>query len=187
MVGVELVWAPAAGAVITGVAGGVLSTVKDTGAEAGLVPAPVVAVAVTGCWPSASGVLGMQLKCPLASALATQAVTPSTFTVTVLFGVAVPASAGVVSLVDEPSAGAVMTGAGGSWLAPTVKGVGLEAGPALPAASVAAALTLCAPGVNGVADAQLKTPAAFAVLVHTGVEPPSTKTLTVLPGSAVPA
>jgi hypothetical protein len=52
---------------------------------------------------------------------------------------------------------------------------------------MAEATTVCAPEANGVVDAQLKAPAAFAVLVHTGVVTPSTKTLTVLPGSAVPA
>lgn len=61
MVGVlSLVVLPLAGTVTTGAGGGVVSTVKVLVFEVGLVfPALSVAVALTVCYPSASGVPGV--------------------------------------------------------------------------------------------------------------------------------
>jgi hypothetical protein len=63
MVGVGLVCWPEVGLVMTGSAGATVSMVNGTGgAEPGLVPPAVVAVAVTWCGPSPSGVVGAHTK-----------------------------------------------------------------------------------------------------------------------------
>lgn len=189
MVGVELVTWSTVGLVMTGSGGAIESTVKGTPVDDGLVPSPVVAVAVTVCGPSVSGVVGAQTKRPVVSATAvhTGVMPPSTKTFTVEPGVAVPSKAGVASLVTALAMGEEMTGAGGGWPAATVKGVGAVSELVLPAASVAEAVTVWAPMVSGVEDAQLHAPIAFAVVVQTGVMPPSTNTCTVALGSLVPA
>jgi len=55
-----------------------------------LVPFELVAVAVTTCCPGASGLPGVQVQFPFASAVAVQAGLPSTDTFTVDPGSAVP-------------------------------------------------------------------------------------------------
>jgi hypothetical protein len=111
---------------------------------------------------------------------------------TVLFGAAVPLNVGVASLVTLFATGAVMIGAAGGCVVPTVNAVALEAGPVLPAASVAVAVAECVPAVSGVDDVQLHVPAAFATAVHVAAVPPSavvlpsSTTVMVAPGSAVP-
>lgn len=56
---------------------------------------------------------------------------------------------------------------------------------ALPAGSVATATTWCAPSGND-GNGQVHVPLAEATTVQAGVVEPSTKTVTVLPASAVP-
>ena len=96
---------------------------------------------------------------------------------------AVPAIVGVAFVVVLPSAGAVTTGAAGASVS-TVKLLGVDTGLVLPAGSVAAAVTVCKPSLNGAAGVQLQLPSAFAVVVQSGT-PPSL-TVTLLFGSAVP-
>ena len=68
-----------------------VSTVKGKGSLGRLVlPAGSVAVAVTVCGPSASGAGGVSVQLPLASAGTLPTVVPSTITVTVLPGSALP-------------------------------------------------------------------------------------------------
>ncbi|NJM42243.1 MAG: hypothetical protein HC853_16630 [Anaerolineae bacterium] len=87
------------GLVTAGAAGAVVSIVKLRGALAGpVLPALSVWVAVMACAPLLSGVLGVQLQLPPASAVAVQSVVEPSFTVTVAFGSAVPTIAGVVVL-----------------------------------------------------------------------------------------
>jgi hypothetical protein len=83
-------------------------------------------------------VLGVKLQFPEPSASAVPSI-PSKETVTVLWASAVPEMTGVV-LTDAPLAGVTTTGAEGATVS-TVKERGLEAGPVLPAASVALAVT----------------------------------------------
>jgi hypothetical protein len=189
MVGVGPVVWPAVGPVMTGGSGAMVSMVKGTVCELALVPPEEVAVAVTWCGPSASGVAGEQMKRPVSSATAVQTgiEPPSTYSLTVAPGVARPSKAGVGSVPELLATGAVMTGVEGGWPVATVKGVGAVNGEVLPARSAAEAVTVCAPMLNGVGEVQVHSPAAFAMAVQTGVVPPSTKTLTVALGSLVPA
>jgi len=101
----------------------------------------------------------------------------------VLPGAAVPVRVGVLSLVLELLAGPVTTGAAGT-LASTVKVLVLESALVLPAASAAVAFTVCWPLARPVVGVRVQLPAASAVVVPTEV--PSTMTLMVLPGWAVP-
>ena len=87
----SLVVEPSAGVSTTGATGGAVSTVKVLVLDSGLVfPTASVAVAFTECVPSASGVDGVKLQAPEPLAGAVPTVTPSTITVTVLLGSAVP-------------------------------------------------------------------------------------------------
>jgi hypothetical protein len=80
-------------------------------------------------------VLGVKLQLPEPLATAVPAI-PSKRTVTVLWASAVPEMTGVVVLTNAPLAGVSTTGAEGATVS-TVKERELEAGPVLPAASVA--------------------------------------------------
>jgi hypothetical protein len=181
----SLVLEPFTGAVITGAAGAVVSTVNVTGAEAGLgLPAGSVCVAVIVCEPSANGAVGVQVHEPSACTVAVQTLVPPSVTVTVLPGSPVPVTGGVGLLMVDPSAGPVITGAVGAVVS-TVNLSGAEAGLTLPAASVWVAVTVCEPSLNGVAGRHDHEPSAATVAVHT-VVPPST-TVTVWPGIPVPA
>jgi hypothetical protein len=112
---------PSAGVVITGADGAVVSTVNVSGADAGdTFPLASAAVAVAVCEPSDSGVVGVSVQAPLPSAGAVPTGLPSTVTVTVEFGSAVPEMAGVAGPTVDPSAGAVITGAAGAVVS-TVK------------------------------------------------------------------
>ena len=91
-----------------GAAGGVLSTVKVRGAEVRLPPPESVAVAVIVCGPLLSGVPGVQLQLPEASEVVLQIVVAPSFTTTVLLGVPVPLTVGVVSLTGCPAVGESM-------------------------------------------------------------------------------
>src|SRR4051812_40972647 len=66
----------------------------------------------------------------------------------------------------------------------TVKALVLLIAEGFVAASVVVALTLCAPCPSGTPCTQLKLPAAVATAVQATT--PSTRTVTVLPASAVP-
>ncbi|EAU68165.1 Pea-VEAacid family [Stigmatella aurantiaca DW4/3-1] len=180
----SLVVEPLAGVTTTGAAGATVSTVKLFVLDEGLVlPAASVAVALTVCGPSASGVVGVKLQLPLPSTVVVPTDVPSTMTLMVLPGSPVPLYVGVESLMSEPLAGVVTTGAAGATVS-TVKVFVLETGLVLPAASVAVAFTVCGPSASGAVGVRVQLPLAFAVAVPTDV--PSTMTLTVLPGSAVP-
>jgi hypothetical protein len=175
---------PSAGAVITGAAGAVVSTVNVSGADAGdSFPAAAVAVAVAVCGPSLSGAAGVNAHAPELWACAVPATDPSIVTVTVESGSAVPEIAGVVSFVDEPFAGAVITGASGAVVS-TVKESGVDAGDTFPAASVAVAVAECGPSPSGVVGVNVQSPSGLVVAVPTTA--PSIDTVTVEFGSAVP-
>src|ERR671917_288304 len=136
IVGVEsAVTSPSAGDGTTGGSGAVVSTVKVTGSDAGeTLPAASVCVAVTVCEPSprASGTTSDQV--PSGATVVVPTVTPSTVTSTVAPGSPVPVIVGVESLIVDPSAGRVMTGAAGAAVS-TVKITGLDAGETFPAGS----------------------------------------------------
>ena len=147
-----------------------------------MLPALSVAVVLMLCAPFTSAA-EVQVHAPLALAVVTHNVVVPSFTVTVLFGSAVPAIVGVAFDVVLPSAGAVTTGAAGATVS-TVKFLGADTGLVLPAGSVATAVTVCKPSLSGAAGEQLQLPNALAVVVQSG-RPPSL-TVTVLFGSAVP-
>jgi hypothetical protein len=127
------------GLVTLGAVGGVVSILKLRAALAGpVLPARSVCVAVMACAPLLSGLLGVQLQLPPASAVAVQIVVVPSFTTTVALGSAVPTIAGVVVLlISAPALGWVMAGAAGAVVS-TVNGNDV-AGPVLPAASRAVA------------------------------------------------
>src|SRR5580765_226412 len=187
MVGVvSLVDEPSTGAVMTGAAGAVVSTVKVTGAEGGeTFPAGSVWVAVSVVVPCGSGVVGVTDHVPPASTVAVPMVAPvPSVTVTVAPGSPVPVIVGVVSLVDDPSVGAVITGAAGAVVA-TVKVTGAETGETLPAGSAWVAVTVTAPSASGVVGVSDHVPPSATVAVPI-VAPPAAVTVTVAPGSPVP-
>jgi hypothetical protein len=95
-------------------------------------------------------VVGVQLKCPLASLVAVHTVVPSTLTVTTTPAAAVPVKVGVGLVVVEPETGVVMTGVPDE----TVKFVGLEL--ALPPGVLASTVAACAPGASGVVASHAK-------------------------------
>ena len=180
----SLVVLPAAGEMIAGETGAVLSIVTGVLA-AGLVwPVGSVAVVLSVCGPLLSGVVGVQLQLPLALATAVQTVAPPgpSLTVMVLPGSALPLMVGVVLLIGLPDAGDETTGATGATVS-TLNGcvVGVLV---LPAGSVAVTASACGPLLSGVVGVQLQLPLLSATAVQTGA-PPSV-TFTVLPGSAVP-
>ena len=107
---------------------------------------------------------------------------PSTDTVTVDPGTPVPVTVGVLSVIVEPLAGAVMTGAGGAVVS-TVK-VTSSASEVLPAGSVCVADAVCSPSDNAVVGVTDQLPAPLTGLVPISV--PSMLTVTVAPGSPVP-
>jgi hypothetical protein len=134
--------APLAGVPTTGAAGAMESTVKVRGAEARpMFPAASVACAVTVWIPCPSEAPGMKLQEPELLTDTVPAVDPSSESVTVLPASAVPEMAGAVALTKAPLAGAMTTGAGGGTDF-TVKERTAEAGPVLPAASVAWVVTV---------------------------------------------
>src|SRR5580765_6432090 len=152
MVGVlSFVDDPSAGAVITGAAGGVVSTVKVTGAEgAETLPARSAWVAVSVVAPSGSGVVGVSDHAPPASTVAVPIGAPPALTVTVAPGSPVPVIVGVLSVVVEPSAGAVITGAAGVAVS-IVKVTGADVGEMLPARSAWIAVMVVGPSGSGAA------------------------------------
>ena len=91
MVGVgSVVWLPFAGPTRTGEAGGLVSTVKVVGGLSSELPCTLEAETVATCAPSGSVVVGVQVKVPAPVATVVQTTWPSTRTVTVLPGSAVP-------------------------------------------------------------------------------------------------
>ncbi len=138
---VALTNAPLAGVSTTGAEGATVSTLKELGLETGLVlPAASVARAVAEWSPCESAVLGVKLQWPELSASAVPATIPSKDTVTVLWASAVPEMRGVEVLTMAPLAGVTTNGATGATVS-TVKERELVAGPVLPAASAAWAVT----------------------------------------------
>ena len=108
---VEFTSAPAAGPLITGTAGAVVSTVNATAVDAGLEPTKLVAVAVMLCAPLLYAA-DVQLQAPLAFAAVVHRVVAPSFTVIVALARPVPVMVGIAFVV-LPAAGAVMLGAGG--------------------------------------------------------------------------
>ena len=126
-----MVSSPEAGKAMIGTAGAAVSMVKGTESDDGLVPAPMVAVALIWSGPSLNDTAGEQTKWPVASAVTVQtgALSPTTKTETVAPGVAVPSKVGVALLMVLFATGPEITGAEGNVLEPTVKGVAADAGP----------------------------------------------------------
>ena len=180
MVGVlSLVVLLAAGVAMLGALGASESTVNGSAGLVSALPLPSVTVAVTLCAPWAKALVEAQLQLPLASLRVVQSVVAPSFTTTVLLAAPVPENSGLVVLTTLLAAGAVIAGA----VLLTVKLTAVEAGLVLPAGSVAVAVMLCGPLVNGLLM-QLHTPLPFAIAVQS-VTPPSF-TVTVAPGSALP-
>jgi hypothetical protein len=111
MVGVlSLVVLPVVGEITVGAAGAVLSIVNVRVGDVALPPPESVTVAAMVCEPLLSGVLGVQLQLPLASAVVVQIIVAPSFTTTVPLGVPVPTMVGVVSLTACPAVGLLMAG-----------------------------------------------------------------------------
>lgn len=89
----------AAGLLMTGAAGAVLSMVNARVVDAvPVLPVASVAVAVMLCAPALIALVGVQVQLPLASAVAVQTVVVPSFTTTLLPASALPEKVGVVSL-----------------------------------------------------------------------------------------
>ena len=115
-----------------------------------------MAVAFTACLPSASGVAGVRLQAPVALAGVVPTATPSTKTVTVLFGSPCRCRPACCRWL-ELSVGAVTAGAGGAVVS-TVNVFVLESGLVLPTGSMAVAFTVCWPSASAVASVRLQFP-----------------------------
>src|SRR5207253_3120019 len=126
-----------AGLAVIVVSGATVSTLKVFVFESTLVfPTASVARARTVCMPSPSGLGGVNVQLPTASAVVVPAATPSRKTVTVLLASAVPLTNGCMLFVLPPFTGVITTGAGGGVVSITqVKLAGVLS--ALPAASTA--------------------------------------------------
>ena len=182
-------------AVSTGAAGAPVSTLKLTVPEASpVLPAASVAVSEMACGPSPSGVAGVKLQVPAASAIRLPRMMAPSRMVMVASGSALPVKVGVVSSVVVPSLigavtapasspMAVSTGAAGAPVS-TLKLTVPEAGPVLPAASVAVSEMACGPSPSGVAGVKLQVPAASAIAVPRMMAP--SRMVMVASGSALP-
>lgn len=171
------------GAPVMVVVGPVVSTVNTRVGEGMLSWPMVVEVAVMPCEPSGS-VVASQLQVPDELVVAVHNTVVPSRTVMVLPGSAVPVMVGVASGVTWLVVGPVMTGVEGA-VASMVKWFEFEAIDTLPAASLATALATCMPVVRSIEGVHENAPlVASAVAVQTTC--PSTETVTVLPGSAVP-
>lgn len=181
---VSLVALPLAGLLMLGAAGAAKSIVKLTGADTlPVLPAGSIAVAVSVWLPAFSGVEGVQLQSPFASARVVQICMLPSFTITVLPASAVPLISGFELLIEALAAGAVMLGAAGTVVS-TIKLREAEALPVLPAISVAVAVIEWFPSFNPVVGEQLHVLPALVVAVQSVVLP--SLTMTVLPVSAAP-
>lgn len=161
-----------------------MSIVKlRTALGAPVVPPASVAVAVMACAPWLSGVLGVQLQLPPASAVAVQMTVAPSFTTTAACGSLVPTRVGVLLLATIAfCAGCEIAGAAGAEVSTVKERVVL--GPVLPAGSVWLTVKVCGPSLNGVVGVQLQLPLASTVAVQTVFGP--SFTVTVAPGSPVP-
>jgi hypothetical protein len=138
----SLVRLAAAGLLIAGATGALVSTVKVRLGDAELtLPAASAAVADRVWLPSASGVAGVQLQAPVPSAVALQSVLRPSVTVIVLLASAVPVMEGVLSFVVLAAAGFVTFGVAGALVSMVNVRPG-EAALVLPAASAAMAATV---------------------------------------------
>ena len=176
----------------TGAAGAGIDAERER-AEAGpVLPAASVAVSVIACGPSPSGVAGVKLQVPAASVTTLPSTAAPSRMVMMAPGLAVPAKAGVVSSVVSPSLiapvtvpisslMAASTGAAGRPVS-TLNASGAEAGPVLPAASVAVSVIECGPSPSGVAGVKLQVPAASVTTLPSTAAP--SRMVTMAPGSA---
>lgn len=179
---VPLSTAPAAGVLTTGARGAVASTTNGRVATGLVFPAGSVAVTFSVCGPSASGVPGVQLQFPSASAVAVHTVTPPSTTLIVLLGSALPLIVGRLLVVVTPAVGAMIVGASGaaeSIVIGSVVGV-----LTFPAGSFAVTCKVLGPSVNGVAGVQVQLPLASVTAVQIGTPP--LPIVTVVLGAAVP-
>jgi len=143
-----------------------------------VLPTPSVANASVVCAPLASGVATSITHVPSAATVTVPTVRPSTVTTMLAPGSPVPRISGVESAVVEPSAGATIP----TRVERSTVNVALSVA-ARPAA-VMLARTVCTPSVSAVVGVRVQVPSAAAVMVPT--EMPSTSTVTVVPGVAVP-
>ena len=182
---VLFVTVPETGLVSSGADGGVWSIVKVTAADAGLaLPAGSVATAVNVCEPSLSAVPGMQFHAPALFAITVQMTVLPSLTVTLLPASAVPLIEGCEVVSVAPAVGPLMTGATGAVVS-IVNASAVETGLALPAASVATAVTECAPSLSDALSVQIHTPLPSVIAVQSVVLP--SLSVTLLLASAVPA
>jgi hypothetical protein len=137
---------PSAGDVIAGTVGAIVKVSGDDAAD--VVPETgSVCVAVTVFEPSGSAVVGVHDQVPSACTVAVQRVAPvPSVTVTVSPAVPLPEIVGVVSVVVEPDAGAVIVGATGT----IVKVFASDAGETTPVGAVWVAVTVWLPSAMAV-------------------------------------
>ncbi|MDO9173558.1 MAG: hypothetical protein Q7V62_02065 [Actinomycetota bacterium] len=178
------------GVVIVGAAGAAVSMVIVRASDAELTfPAASVAVTVITCAPELSAVTGVKLHAPPAPAVAVPIELAPSRIVTVEFGSALPASAGLVSLVEMFVDGVVIVGAAGVPVSIVKLRV---ADPELPAVSLAVTVTECGPSlstgvVNGELQESAAPPSTAQVVVLGFASDTANVTLGVLSASAAPA
>ena len=125
-----------------------------------------MAVASAVCGPSARSAAGVRLQLPVALVVAVPSTLPSSVTVTVLSGSAVPEMTGRLLPSTESFTGVVITGAAGGVVS-TVKRFVLERSLVLPRTLVAVALTLYGPSASSAGTVKVHAPEASAVVVPT--------------------
>ena len=149
---------------MTGAAGGIVSTVTSIADDAGPgLPAVSVALAVKLYVPSDSADDNVSDQAPVLSAVVVpRSVEPSN-TWTVASFSAVPVIV-VISVLRVPASGSVMTGAAGGIVS-TVTSIADDAGPGLPAVSVALAVKLYVPSDSADDNVSDQAPVLSAVVV----------------------
>ena len=170
---------PAAGLLITGADGAVVSTVNTSVATGLVLPAASVEVAVTVCGPLAMPRVGAQLQVPPALTTAVHSVMPLSLTVIVVSGSPVPLKSGLLLFVLLPLLGAVTVGVTGATVSTPNETGGDVSGPTC-------ACTVTGPCGSGVEGAQLQVPAAVVVVVHNTVPVGCRVTVTGVFGVPVP-
>ena len=134
------------------------ATVKSAKVTSDSLPAESSKTAETLCGPLASGVVTGTVQLPSSSTSASPIRTPSMKTVTVAPGSPVPTMSGVESVVVDPSAGAVITGASGASSS-TTNSLS-SASDSLPASSVWIADAVCGPSASGVVTGTVQLPSS---------------------------
>ena len=182
-------------ALITGVAGALVSTVSVNGVERALVlPTPSVALTRRLCEPATSAVSGVKVQLPVSPTCALPIAVPLSKIVTVEPISPMPESVGRVSLVLCPLAICPVTGAVSSVTSViagicgiTVSTTRLKAADGwlmLPSPSVAVTVNTCPPVLSAASGVKLQTPLASAVTEPISVSPSKMRTVEL--ASAVP-